>query len=135
MHQFVLINTRTIRAVLQFCAYNTRRAGARELGPRAGGGARGGRALSHSCTEPFWHNTHVPRLRTAFRTLSLRTFDRLDANAKIKLKCVQIFSVYSLAVAWKEGTGNLNKLSSCYVYVPPTAVSVDKNCTRISTRL
>ena len=31
---------------------------------------------------------HVPRVGTAFRTLSLRTFDRLDctANAKINLK-------------------------------------------------
>ena len=32
---------------------------------------------------------HVPRVGTAFRTLSLRTFDRLNcaANAKINLRC------------------------------------------------
>ena len=49
MRQFVLINTRTIRAVLQFCAYNTRRAGAREGGR---GRARGARA------EPLLHASH-----------------------------------------------------------------------------
>ena len=31
-----------------------------------------------------WPGTDVPRMRTAFRTLSLRTFDRLDC-AKITL--------------------------------------------------
>ena len=37
---------------------------------------------------------HVPRVRTAFHTLSLRTFDRLDcaANVKINLR----YSLYNI---------------------------------------
>ena len=40
---------------------------------------------------------HVPRVGTAFRTLSLRTFDRLDcvANVKINLR-------HSLYIAWSS---------------------------------
>ena len=36
---------------------------------------------------------HVPRVQTAFCTLSLRTFDRLDcaANAKINLRCYLLY--------------------------------------------
>ena len=60
MHQFVLINTRTIRAVLQFCAYNTRRAGAREGGR---GRARGARA------EPLLHASHSGIIQSSATTM------------------------------------------------------------------
>ena len=50
---------------------------------------------------------HVPRVGTAFRTLSLRTFDRLDcvANAKINLR-------HSLYIAWSSCSDLTNTVRS-----------------------
>ena len=52
-------------------------------------GPRTGLCMLHACRVG---TAHVPRVRTAtaFRTLLLRTFDRLDcaANAKINLRCI-----------------------------------------------
>ena len=41
--------------------------------------------MRHQCCR-----AHVPRVRSAFHMVSLRTFDRLDAaaNAKINLRCI-----------------------------------------------
>ena len=60
-------------------------------------GPRTGLCMRHGCCRVGTARAHALRVQTAFRTLLLRTFD-CAANAKINLRCIQVFSVYSLPV-------------------------------------
>ena len=63
--------------------------------------------MQYAYTDAAVRARHVPRMGTAFRTLSLGTFDRLDcvANAKINLR-------HSLYIAWSSCSDLTNTVRS-----------------------